>query len=207
MLRLIWFVVGLFQALPWWGAMLVIVGLIAGLLLAAKYALNRMLRDFQKAVVDRGLPLAAAVLTVHSVEAVPAPAGASPLEAGWEEDESYDPELDDDWNDEGMEFCWIDATIAPQNPVAPWEPGMLSLAPEDFRPSEPLEVPPQIGIPHTIEIFQDGRFVPYHNETVCGRQRLRMLFAVPQDLQRAKFGYQFTYFGALSLDRPAAATR
>ena len=122
------------------------------------------------------------------------------------QDESYDPEYDDDWNDdEGTEFCWIDATIAPQNPVAPWEPGMISLVPAEFEPDEALEVPGLIGLPHTIEILQEGRFVPYGNELVCGRHRLRMLFAVPQDLHDARFAYQFTYFGSVSLQSGVAA--
>jgi hypothetical protein len=205
MLRFIAFVVGLFQALPWWGALAVLGALVVGLLLLAKLALRRMMHDITREIVDRGLPLAGAAVTVHAVEPAAAPTGPSPLEAGWEQDESYDPEYDDDWNDEGTEFCWIDATIAPQNPVAPWEPGMISLVPAEFEPDEALEVPGLIGVPHTIEILQEGRFVPYGNELVCGRHRLRMLFAVPQDLHEARFAYQFTYFGSVSLQSGVAA--
>jgi len=205
MLRLIEFVVSLFVMLPWWGALGVIGGLILSLYIAGWYIVHRLKRDLVGAALESGKALTDAVVQVHSVEPAAKPEGRSAID-GDEDDEDFDPELDGDWDDEGCRFVWIDATISPESPETIWEPTTLTVVKSDWTPSEDLEICEEMGIPHTVEIWRNGRFAPFAGGPVTGPQRLHMLFAVPENAKHVKFGYHFTYFGRLTLPEgiPAA---
>src|SRR5262249_17348314 len=128
MLRLLLFVADLFLLLPWWGAVGVLVFLAAGLWVLGKYVVYRLTRDVTAAAVAQGTPRTAAIVNVHSVE--PAGAPDDPSLIGLDpDDEDYDPELDDLESTAGTDYFWIEATIAPHDLEAEWDPSILFLVP------------------------------------------------------------------------------
>jgi hypothetical protein len=203
MLRLLLFVADLFLLLPWWGAVGVLVFLAAGLWVLGKYVVYRLTRDVTAAVMAQGTPLADAIVNVHSVE--PAEAPGEPSLIGLDpDDEDYDPELEDLESTAGTDYFWIEATIAPHDLDAEWDPSILFLVPQDFEPEEELMICETMAVVHTLEIWRGGAFVPHGAGDVKGPQRLRILFAVPRGLRQAKFAYHFTHFGSLTLPESAA---
>lgn len=205
MLRLIVTIAELFQILPWWGAIAVLAGLLVGFWVLGKYLWYRCERDIIKAVSQEGLPLADALVSVHSIESAPPPSEPSPLGLD-PDDENYDPDLDGCIpTDEAADYYWIDATIAPHEPETTWDPSCLTLVAADFEAKEDLEFCEETALLHTLEIWRDGAFAEQGEGTVTGPQRLRMLFAVPRGMRDAKFAYHFTHFGRIALPAPVAA--
>ena len=205
MLRFVLFVVDLFRWLPWWGALGVLAGLAVGFWALARYFLYRLERDVIKAVSEEGKPLEDALVSVHSVEAAPVPTEPSPLDLD-PDDENYDPDLDGTVpTDEAADYFWIDASIAPQDPAATWDPSSLTLVAGDFEAEEELEFCQEMALLHALEVWHDGEFAPRGEGHLAGPQRLRMLFAVPHGLKEAKFAYHFTHFGRLALPAPIEA--
>lgn len=201
MLRLILLVIDLFRWLPWWGAVAVLAGLAAGLWALGKYLMYRLHRDVTSAVLAQGTPLSDAIVEVHSIE--PAPSPTEPALIGLDpDDENYDPELDDFDQPGTTDYFWIDATIAPHDPEAEWDPTAVFVVQRDFEPEEELDFCEEMGLIHTLEIWRNGEFIPHRSSDVAGPQRLRMLLAVPHGLTNAKFAYHFTYFGSVTF--PAA---
>jgi len=203
MLQLVNFVLSLFVLLPWWAALGVIAGIVLALFAGGWYVVHRLRRDLTDIALNMGKPMEDAIAQIHSVTPAPMPEGPSSIDAD-EDDENYDPELDGDWDDEGCRFFWIDATITPQPPETLWDPTTLVLVNADWSPEEDLEICEETGIPHTVEVWREGRFAPLSDGLLTGPQRLRMLFAVPENSKDVKFGYHFTYFGRLTL--PAAGS-
>jgi hypothetical protein len=165
-------------------------------------------RRFEKichdAVVDAGSPLKDAAVEVHSVTAAPRPAGPSPYDLK-EDDEQFCEDLDGQpWDEEGCSFYWIDATITPADPATKWDPTGLAVVPADFVPEDPADVCEQLGALHSAERFVIDRFQPASEGDVRGRQRLRMLFAVPDGVRAVKFANLVTYFGHAELPPPLA---
>lgn len=198
MLRFAIFVVDLFALLPWWGAVAVLLALGIGLWAFSRYLVYRLFRDVAESVKEQGRPLAEAILTVHSVKPAEPPTGKSSLD---EFDEEFDDEddLDAEFAPDDSAWYWIDATIAPQSAEAEWDPSSLTLVPADFQAEEEFEFCGQTALLHTLEVCRDGRFGPQGPGNVAGPQRLRMLFAVPQEVRQAKFTYHFTEFGNVTL--------
>src|SRR5438477_607961 len=83
----------------------------------------------------QGTPLTDALVNVHSIEPVEAPTGPSLIGLD-SDDEDYDPELDDLDATAATDYCWVEATIAPHDLEAEWDPGILFLVPHDFEPEE-----------------------------------------------------------------------
>lgn len=202
MLRLVLLVVDLFRWLPWWGALAVLAGSAVGFMALAKYFWHRLERDIVAAVSEQGEPLADALVSVHSVESAPPPAEPSPLNLD-PDDKNFDPDLDGVIpTDEAADYYWIDATIAPHDPQAEWDPSTLTLVRGDFEPHEELELCMDTALLHTLEIWCEGDFAPRGAGLVTGPQRLRMLFAVPHGMLWVKFACHFTYFGDFALPVP-----
>jgi hypothetical protein len=109
-------------------------------------------------------------------------------------------------DDEGCRFFWIDATISPESPDTIWAPTSLTVVNANWSPAEDLEICLETGIPHTIEAWRNGSFEPFTSGSLTGPQRLRMLFAVPEDSKHVKFQYHFTCFGRLELPKGVPAT-
>jgi hypothetical protein len=203
--RLVLFVVELFLLLPWWGAVGVLVLCALGLWALAHYIVHRLKRDVAQAVKAQGEPLTNALVTVHSVEPTEPPTGASPLDDS--DDEYFDPDMDGMFAADNFGHVWIEATIAPQGSETVWDPSALALVPADFQPNTEFEFCGQTALLHTLEVWRNGRFESQGVENVTGTQRLRMLFAIPNDVRQAKFTYHFTHFGKVALPVPLEVTR
>lgn len=211
-MRLILFVVDLFVLLPWWGAAGVLVFLAGGLWALAHYFVHRFQREVAEAVKEQGKPLADALVTVHSVKPAEPPTTPSLLDDSDDEFDDSDDEFDDSemngsFATDDCSFFWIEATIAPQDGQAAWDPSVLALVPADFQPDVEFEFSGQTALLHTLEVRRNGRFEPQGSKNVTGPQRLRLLFAVPQDVREAKFTYHFTYFGKVAFPAPVALAR
>jgi hypothetical protein len=203
MLRFVLLVVDLFQVLPWWGAVTVLVSSALGLWVLGHYIVRRLFREVTEAVIAEGLPLADALVNVHSVEPVEPP--TEPSLIGFDpDDENYDPDLDGLDAAEATGYFRVDATIAPRDPEATWDPSALFLVEREFEPEEELDFCETMATIHTLEVWRNGGFVLAREGNVAGPQRLRMVFAVPHGLADAKFAYHFTYFGRLALPAPVA---
>jgi hypothetical protein len=203
MLRLILFVVDLFCVLPWWGAVGVLVGLVAALWAFGHYIVHRLRRELTETVLAQGTPLADALIEVHSVEPAAPPAQPSRIDIDEDIDE-YDPGLDVDDESGTTSYYWVDATVAPHDPQAEWDPSALYVVQRDFEPEEELAFCEEMGLVHSLELQRNGEFVAQHPGNVVGPQRLRILFAVPHGLHNTKFAYHFTYFGSLTFPAPVA---
>jgi hypothetical protein len=88
------------------------------------------------------------------------------------------------------------------NSDASWDPTALALVPAEYVASDPTEVCDRPCPLHSAEIFEDGQFRPAPEREVRGAQRLRMLFAVHEELRAVKFGLFVTYFGHIELPAP-----
>jgi hypothetical protein len=114
-------------------------------------------------------------------------------------DEYFDPDTDGMFANDDFGYFWIEATIAPQETQAVWDPSMLALVPVDFQPDTEFEFCGQTALLHTLEVWRNGRFESQGAQNVTGTQRLRMLFAIHNDVRQAKFTYHFTHFGRVAL--------
>jgi|SRR5579863_192747 len=212
MLQLINFVLNLFVLLPWWGAIGILAALAIGFWALAHYVVFRLQREVAQAVKAQGEPLTNAVVTVHSVKPAEPPTTPSLLEDADDEfddseEEQQDPEQDEAFAPDHFAYFWIEATIAPQESQAVWDPSMLAMVPADFEPDSEFEFCGQTALLHTVEVCRNGRFKPQGAQNVTGTQRLRMLFAIPDDVREAKFAYHFTHFGTVALPAHFATAR
>lgn len=198
MLRLMILVVDLFRLLPWWGALVVLAAAAVGFQALGRYLMHRLHREVSEAVMAQGTPLADAIVEVHSVE--PAETPMAPSLIGFDpDDENYDPDLDGELFREDGHYFWIEATIAPHDPQAAWDPSALSLVDAGFEPREELEFCRETALLHAVEVWRNGEFVPQGPAEVTGPQRLRLLFAAPAGMTHARFAYHFTCFGHVTL--------
>jgi len=210
MFQFLVFVTNLFLLLPWWGAVGVLVGIAVGLWAFAHYFVYRFQREVAQAVQAQGEPLANALVTVHSVRPAQPPTTPSLLDDSDDEfddadEEQFDPNTDGMFAPDGFSYFWIETTIAPQESQTAWDPSMLALVPADFEPESEFEFCGQTALLHTVEVCRNGQFKPQGAQNVTGAQRLRLLFAVPDDVRQAKFSYHFTYFGSVTF--PISAQR
>ncbi len=197
----------LLQSLPWWGVLGILAGLgvlFYGLSLYVRFKFDSIVRE---TVLSLGASLTGASATIHSVTPAAVPTGPSPYDPK-EDDEEFTEGLDgESWNEEKTNFFTIDATITPGDPLAAWDPTILALIPADFAPADRTENSTRFGAMHSAEIFSDGSFQPAAGGDVQGEQRLRMLFAVDDDMRAMKFAYGVQYFGRIDLPAPVAAGR
>jgi hypothetical protein len=204
MLRLLAFLVDLFTLLPWWQAVGILLIMAAGAWALVNYLVHRMMRECIDAVAQQGSALSDARVSLHCLEPAEAPNAKSQFDLDADDE-------DDDFDAVGevadADYVWIDATIAPTQPDATWDPSDLALVRSDFEPEEALEICEQTGVLHSFEVWSRGEFIAGNEGEVTGPQRLRMLFAVPRGLREAKFSYRFTHFGSLTLPTPLATVR
>jgi hypothetical protein len=209
MLQFLNFVTNLFLLLPWWGAVAVLISLAIGFWGLGHYLMYRFRQEIEGAIKEQGKPLAGALVTVHCVKSVEPPTAASPLDDA--DDEFDDEDLDEDQDGEPDEetggefatddfgFFMVEVTIAPQAAHADWDPTALVLVPADFKPETEFEFSSGTALLHTVEVWRNGEFQSHRAGTVSGTQRLRMLFAIPQEVREAQFSYHFTTFGRLAV--------
>jgi hypothetical protein len=200
--------IDLCASLPWWGALAVIGGLVGFVYFSGtwfKWKLNRIIHE---GILEAGAALRGAAVTIHSIKAVPTPEEPSPYDLH-EGDEDFVEGMDGEpWNDEdGGHFYQIEATIAPVNSAASWDPSALAVVPVDFEPEDPTDVCEQLGGLHSAEVLSNGRWLPLEEGEITGSRRLRMLFAVPEGVQAVKFASLVTYFGNVELPAPLSASR
>ena len=212
MMRLVLFVAELFLLLPWWAAAGVLVFFAIGFWALAQYIVHRLRREVAAAVMAQGEPLTDALATVQSVKPAEPPATDSPLDAFDDEyddpdDESDDPKTNGTFATDDFAYFWIEATIAPRDSQTVWDPSLLALVPADFQPEVEFEFCDKTALLHTLEVWRNGRFEPQGSQNVSGTQRLRMLFAIPQEVQEAKFTYHFSHFGRIAIPAPLALAR
>ena len=192
--------------LPWWGSLLVVAGLVALFYLSGWWFRRRFDRIVREGVLEMGSALEGATVTVHAVEAVPMPADHSPYDID-KDDENFMEGVDDEpWNEDGVSYYAIDATIAPANDTGRWDPTALALVPADYAPADATEITERVCPLHSAEVFENGRFRTAPEKEVRGPQRLRMVFAVHDGLRSVKFGLFVTYFGHVDLPAPLPKT-
>ncbi|HSQ56520.1 MAG TPA: hypothetical protein VLM40_12330 [Gemmata sp.] len=193
--------------LPWWASLAIVAGLaVAGYALAwyFRHRFDKICRD---AVLEVGDVLKDAEVTVHSVQPVPLPSRSSPYDIKPDDEEFVEGVDDEPWDEDGVSYYAIDATITPKNPLARWDPTALSLVPADYQPDDPVEITDKICPLHSAEIFSNDRFLPAQEVELQGPQRLRMTFAVHDGLRAVKFALFVTYFGRVDLAAPLAKGR
>ncbi|HEX3146947.1 MAG TPA: hypothetical protein VHR66_02630 [Gemmataceae bacterium] len=200
--------IDLCASLPWWGALAVIGGLVSFFYLSGAWFKWKFNRIVHEGILEAGAALRGAEVTIHAVKAVPAPEGPSPYDVH-EGDEDFVEGLDGEpWNeDEGGHFYQIEATIAPVDSSAEWDPSALAVVPADFEPEDPTDVCEQLGGLHSAEVFNKGMWLPLAEGEIRGPRRLRMLFAVPEGVESVKFASLVTYFGRVELPAPLSASR
>jgi len=192
----------LLMNLPWWIdlAILAVLAAVAyGLGWYLKYKFHRIVHE---AVVDAGAALRDAAVTVHSVTAVPLPSARSPYDTDRDDEDFVEGVDDEPWDEDGVSYYAIEATITPVTPAAAWDPTGLALVPADYEPDDPADVSGQICPLHSAEIFVNGALRPAPEKDVRGPQRLRMVFAVHDGLRAVKFALVVTYFGRVDLPAP-----
>jgi hypothetical protein len=198
--------VNLMLNLPWWIDLILLGVLVLLFFLSGWWIRRRFEQITREAVLEVGAAMKDAQVTVHAVEARPLPAAASPYGIH-EDDEEFVEGVDNEpWDDDGVNYYAIDATIAPADPNAKWDPTALSLVPADYIPDDEVEISEKICPMHSADIFVNGRFQPAPEREVRGPQRLRMLFAVHEGLRAVKFGMFVTYFGHVDLPNPLPKT-
>jgi hypothetical protein len=201
-MRLLLSLFELFLLLPWWGSLAVIAALVAFVIGAAWYVRRQFQKIVTETILNMGAALKDAQATVHSVAAAPVPAGSSPYDLP-EDDEQFAEGLDGKpWDEDEANFYLIDVTIKPADPRSAWDPTALALVPADFVPADPTYVCERLGALHSAEIFVNGKFQPAAEGEVTGPQRLRLLFAIGDDVRAVKFAKGVTYFGHVQLPAP-----
>jgi hypothetical protein len=198
--------VNLLLTLPLWLGFLVVAVAVGFVLWQVLTFRRRFERAVNEAVIEAGAPLKDAQVTVHGVEAVAPPAGPSPYDAD-EDDENFMEGVDGEpWDEDGVNFYTIDATITPADPTAAWDPTSLALVPADYTPDDAVEISEGLCGLHSAEVFANGRFQPAPEGETCGPRRLRMLFGVHDGLRAVKFALVVTYFGRVELPVPLPRT-
>jgi hypothetical protein len=206
-MRFVLNLIDLCLGLPWWGALAVVGGLVAFVYLSGVWFKWKFHRIVHEAVLEAGAALRGADLVVHGVTAVPAPRGPSPYDIK-EDDEEYCEGIDGQpWEEDGVHFYQIDATITPADPAATWDPTSLNVVPADFEPDDPTDVSEQMGGMHSAEAYVGGGWQPLPEAEVKGPRRLRMLFGIPEGVREIKFASLVTYFGKVELPAPLSASR
>ncbi|HEV3121718.1 MAG TPA: hypothetical protein VGY53_07440 [Isosphaeraceae bacterium] len=229
LLLLLALIIAAVRYLPWWGILLLVVGVY----LFFKFAFGRLLlRIFLVPFKMKGAVLRGARAEVHSVELAPPPPPRSTIERpiaalehdgnglgngkAEEENEALDEDDDEDTDDEDLddadfetesiprEYYQVDVTITPgshSGAFQHWEPSELLVVPYDAKISRNFRDLDVTSMDlHDLEIFRDGAFMPDEEGKYFGPLRLRMVMGLPLDTpRRLKFRYYLEAFGELIL--------
>ena len=183
--------------LPWWGSVLMFLGLI----IVAKFAIKHLLKKLLVMPFKmKGAVLRNATAQIHSITVVDASAAKSASDTDGESESNSD--------DSGARnFYQLDVMIVPQEAAGKftlWEPGDLSL----MRPESGVGVDDETDDGacsiHNLHVEEDGQFKPYEGMKYPGPQRLRMVLAVQPGVAALKFRYYFEAFGEVRLPAPVA---
>jgi hypothetical protein len=178
------------RMLSWWVLLAVATGLALALPIFLRRGLTWLLKLPFRA---KGAVLRSAAVDVHAIERAEPPA----LEPSDEADSAAGP----------RERFWLELTITPRasasGPFILWEPGELAIVGPDARAGEPGTDEEPFDV-RTVEIREDNRFQPDSGMKYGGRQRLRLLVAVPPGQRRLRFRYYLEVFGNVSLPGPPA---
>jgi hypothetical protein len=178
--------------LPWWGSVLMLLGLLVAAKFAGKFLLKKLIvLPFKM----KGAVLRGATAQVHSITPVAPPTATESDEA--EATAEAVP----------RHYYQLDVTITPKEPTGKftlWEPGDLSL----MRPESGLGVDDDTDDGScTIsgrQVEEEGQFKPYERMKYPGAQRLRMTLGVADGVTALKFRYYFEAFGEVRLPAPVA---
>jgi hypothetical protein len=211
--------------LPWWGVLLLVVGL----LVFARFGMRAaVVALFMIPFKAKSAVLRNASAEVHSVTWEPAPErraheepvahARSAIEYSGSDESANDPEIETesdalagedsevvpDEEEAPRDHYRIDVTITPQpkpGGFQHWEPSELRLMPYTVKLRASLsERDDDAGEAVDVQIFRDGQFAPDEEGKYFGALRLRLLMAVPLDAPRhVKFRYYFELFGDLTL--------
>jgi hypothetical protein len=191
-----------------WG-LLAVLAILAGLFYLAYLLVGKSFKRLLMApFVAKGAVLRKAKAQVHSIREARhqnvKDVRRARLEAEAEEGEDVE---DEDVLPPHLRYFTLDVTIRPTFPAKSftlWEPAELLLVPfhaDDNKLDEDTE---NQGYVEHCEIYEDGKFVDRDVQKLEGRQRVRLLFSIPQGLRRVKFRYYFESFGQLELPEPGA---
>ncbi len=188
-----------------WGAVIMAL-LLAGLFYAGYLAAGRSVKRLLMApFLARGAVLRNAKAQVHHVRE----ARRQNVADLHRRKLADDPDADDEDNPpelpRNLRYFNVDVTIRPTSPArsfARWDPNELLLVP--FRSARDSDSEDPAGYVEHWEIFFESRFIePGEAEkTLEDRQRVKLLFAVPEQLRRVKFEYFGHCFGDLELSEP-----
>ena len=175
--------------LPWWGSLLMFLGLF----LVAKFAIKHLLKKLLVMPFKmKGAVLRNATAQVHSIT----PADRPTATAG-ENADDVDPDDASPRN-----YYQLDVTIVPQEATGKftlWEPGDLSL----MRPESGVGVDDETDdgacTIHNLQVEEEGQFKPNEGMKYPGSQRLRMILGVQEGVTALKFRYYFEAFGEVRL--------
>ena len=184
--------------LPWWGKLVLVGGLAVVIVGGAwwiKYQFHKITED---AVRNAGSALAGATVELHSIRPVPAPKGPSQYDAKPGDEDFCEGIDDEEWDEPGVAFYELDATIRPVDPEAVWNPTSLGPVPADWKGDSDIDVCENTGAVHTAHVYRGGGWIPVAEDDVdlSGKQRIRLLFGFqPDGVQAIKLRMVVTTFG------------
>src|SRR5262245_56106926 len=175
------------RMLPWWALLAVFAALMLAGVILVRWGLPRLLTLPFKA---KGAVLRDAGVYVHSIEGPEA---------------SSTPQRSDDGGLAGdpdrRQHFLLEITITPRPPSGRftlWEPGELRIVGHGARADDPEADEPNLDV-RSLEVHEDGSFLPDGGMKYEGPQRLRLLVAVPEGQHHLRFRYYFEIFGNISL--------
>jgi hypothetical protein len=186
--------------LPWWGSVL----LILGLAVVGKFALGRLLKDlFLNPFRMKGAVLHGATAQIHSIEVVTPPTSVA---LTWREVGDATQNGSESGQVEGrgaQHYFQLDVTITPQpveGQLTHWEPGQLQLV---QRGSHPVglgaDTDDDACSVLSLEVEQEGLGESDAGWKFSGPQRLHLLVRVSETVRELEFRYYGETFGEVSL--------
>ncbi len=190
LLCIVGFVVAI-KMLPWWGIVLLLVGLPVLGILSFKFLLKKL---FLLPFKAKGAVLRGATATIHSIER----ATTRPMDVSPENDD----ETNADAEPEPRDYYWLDVTIMPKTATGKfklWEAGELMLVAPDAKSPDQEDSDDDTCNVKKLEVEEEGQFKVEEGYKYDGAKRLRMLLAVKQGVKTLKFRYYFEDFGNVRL--------
>ncbi|BDM83890.1 hypothetical protein [Acaryochloris marina] len=178
--------------LPWWGSILLLVGIAFAIRFGGGYLFKRMLLIPFKV---KGKALSNAEVEVHSVTLASEPI----REATSEEDEEYLRE--ERLEDQQLVWYFFDLTITPQpksEGFIYWEPGEIIFARMDTKPHQ-LDEDDSVSKLHDYKIFEGETFQEDEDCKYQGPLRLKFHAGLQPHLKEVQLRYYFELFGNIEI--------